>query len=307
MKKPILLFCASALVILVHSSWCAPGLGVPLNSQNTTGKELLRAFDRHDPDYHMMALLIIADIYGAKINNGIVPDSNIRQGLGEITYAYLLEHPDLLNRSAEELVVAALKGVSAQIEEQKALWGRALRDAEAYFLTPSPENAERFFLALPDKHLPPIAFDQEILVIDIAFADGNFSLLEKKIDEGEPNAMDVGFRLINISDGANSEILYHVLGGILLKHPRLFIDKIAFHLGNRSPKEFDGQLQYLLNPVAWWEIPEDDEDQTKYQALFKKNKELRIKALKSVENDDLENIRDRCLAILLAILEEIGN
>ena len=304
MKKPILLFCASALVILVHSSWCAPGLGVPLNSQNTTGKELLRAFDRKDPDYHMMALLIIADIYGAKINNGISPDSSLRQGLGEITYAYLLEHPDLLNRSAEELVVAALKGVPAQIEEQKALWGRVLRDAEAYFLTPSPENAERFFLALPEARLPTIAFEQEHLVINAVFDEGKFSILEKRISEGEPNAVDVAFRLNNISDGIFSEELSYDIGEILPKNPRLFLQKVEAHWSHLSPDEFKGRLESVLHPVFWWEIPDDDDgDQTKYQALFKKNRELRIQALKSIKDEELINIRDRCLAIL----EDIKN
>ena len=305
MKKRVSISIVFALLILGNSLWSAGGPELLQNRQDITARQLQEMWNSYK--YYDAVLGNIGAIYRAKLNNGVAPNRSILQGLAELTFAYLSEHPEVLDRPAEELVSDALKDLPRQVEEQKATWGKALEAAEAYFSQATPEHARAFFLALPDKYLPPIAFDQEILVIHIAFADGNFSLLEKNIDEGEPNAMDVGFRLINISDGANSEVLSHVLGGILLKHPRLFLDKIAFHLGNRSPKEFDGQLQYLLNPVAWWEIPEDDEDQTKYQALFKKNKELRIKALKSVENDDLENIRDRCLAILLAILEEIGN
>jgi len=247
------------------------------------------------------ALRMISEIYRVRINDGAAPDEELRIGLADIIWAYLDENPGSLDRPASEIITVALKNVPRQIEEQKALWGRALEAAEAYFSKATPENARALSQALPDRQLPRIAFNQERLVIYKAFADSSFSLLDQEFADGEPNAIDVGFRLINISDGGAAEALFHDLGEILLKHPRLFLEKVAAHLGNKSHEEFDRLLRSMLNPVAWWEMPENDDSETKYRALFEKNRELRIQALRSVKDVDLKDIRDSCLAVLGAI------
>jgi hypothetical protein len=248
-------------------------------------------------------LRMISEIYRVRINDGTAPDEELRIGLADIIWAYLDENPGSLDRPASEIIAAALKNVPRQIEEQKALWGRALEAAEAYSLKATPENARALSQALPDRQLPRIAFDQEVLVVNIA--DGIFSsLVRPKMDEGEPNAMDVGFRMINIADGGFGEMLFSALGEISAKHPRLFLEKAAAHLGSKSRVDLDWLLASILtpNPFAWGEMPDDySEDDPRALALVKKEAELRIRTLKTVNDKDLRTIRDHCLAVLEAI------
>jgi hypothetical protein len=250
------------------------------------------------------ALRMISEIYRVRINNGAAPGEELRIGLADLIWAYLDEHPGSLDRPAPELIAVALKNVPRQIEDQKALWGRALEAAEAYFSKATSENARALSQALPDRQLPRIAFDQEVLVVKIA--DRIFSsLLRPKMDEGEPNATDVGFRLINIADGGFGEMLFSALGEISAKHPRLFLEKAAAHLGSRSRDDLDRLLDFILtpDPFAWTEMPDDySENDPRALALVKKEAELRIQALKTVDARDLRTIRDHCLAVLEAVV-----
>ena len=249
------------------------------------------------------ALRLISEIYRVRWNGGEAPDKELQIGLADLIWTYLDENPGSLDRPASEIIAAALKNVPRQIKEQKVLWGRALKAAEEYFSKATPENARALSQALPDRQLPRIAFDQEVLVVNIA--DGILSsLLKQKMDEGEPNAMDVGFRMINIADGGFGEMLFSALGEISAKHPRLFLEKAAAHLGSKSRDDLDRLLHSILypQPFAWREIPDDySEDDPRLKVLVKHEAELRIQALKTVDDKDLRTIRDRCLAVLEAI------
>lgn len=251
---------------------------------------------------YAFALQSMSDFYRDRLNNGESPDEELRIGLGDLFSDYLSENPRYLDLQAAELFALAFKEVHSLIEEQKAIWSGALNAAKAYYSTMSPELAKAFFEALPDHRLPRLAFDQEVLVIRVASSDRNMSELKEKLEAGEPAAVNVGFRLIYISDGAFAEELFHVLGEILPKHPRLFLEKAAAHLGRKNREDSDWILDHLvLDLIAWWEMPEDDDEKgTKRLALEEKERELRIKALKSVEDDGLRTIRDRCLALLTA-------
>jgi hypothetical protein len=268
------------------------------NSANITGAELLRMLRSSSSAGTDQASSLIGEIYGPKLNNGIIPDSETLYGLGRILMDYMTDHPVSQGRSVEQLVMEVLKDAPAQIEEIKAFWANAYKVAEAYFSHPSPENAEKLYMALPDKRLPSLDFKGYVQLGNLIFDFGsNFSILEKNMEEGDPHAVDVGFRLINISDGAAGEVLVHALGEILPKHPRLFLQKLLVHRFKAEPSVFR-LLGEILNPVAWWEIPEDDINQVKYKELLNTRLALRIKALESVDDPDLKEIRDLCLAKL---------
>jgi len=189
---------------------------------------------------------------------------------------------------------------SAQIAALKTFWGNAYKAAQAYFSLPSPETAKKFYMALPDKRLPSLDPDGEFRLSDLVFdfwdsgMAKNFSILKKDMEEGEPNAVDVGFRLINISDGGNGEALLYALGHIIDRHPILFLQKIIAHQGESEPSALE-LLDDILDPVAWWE---QQQDEAGYPELLKRRLEIRIKALESVNDNDLKEIRDRCLTIL---------
>jgi hypothetical protein len=306
MKKLALFLMVSLPVFHAGLSWSMENAGAPQESQSITGGELLRLFYSHSAFGSDRALSYIGEIYGPKINNGIIPDHETLYGLGRILMAYLEDHPASQDRPVADLVMEVLKNGPAQIEKHKILWAKAYKAAEAYFSQPSPENAEKFFMALPDRQLPGLDFQGEVRLVHFVFDFGqNFSNLEKRMEEGDRHAVDLGFRLINISDGAAGEVLGHAIGQILLKHPRLFLQKVLAHQGKTEPPVLE-LLEGILNPVGWWEIPEDDNDGAKYRALCKKNRDLRIKALESVKDSNLKDIRDRCLAVLQKMCGEIG-
>jgi hypothetical protein len=268
------------------------------NSANITGAELLRMLRSSSSGGVNQASSLIGEIYGPKLNNGIIPDSETLYGLGRILMDYMTDHPASQARSVEQLVMEVLKDAPVQIEEIKAFWANAYKVAEAYFSQPSPENAKRLYMALPDKRLPSLDFKGMVRLIDLIFNFGShFSLLEKSMEDGDPLAIDVGFRLINISDGASGEAIVHAIGEILPKHPRLFLQKLLAHRFKTEPEVFE-LLKSILNPVGWWEIPEDDNDLVKYKELLSARLALRIKALESVNDPELKEIRDFCLGKL---------
>lgn len=245
----------------------------------------------------------MSDYYRDKINNGQIPDDELSIGLVDLFLGFLSQNPTYQDRQVSELLAVAFKNVPGQIEEQKAIWSKALKAGQAYYLELSPELAKAYFEALPDHQLPRIAFEQQVPVVEMAY--GNLGKLEEKFQVGEPNAVDIGFRLIHISDGAFSEELFHALGEIVAWNPRLFLEKAAAHLGRKSLiDDPDYVLDHIiLDLVAWWEIPEDDDEtRTKTRALEEKERERRIEALKTVTDKSLQAIRDRCLAILTAKL-----
>lgn len=290
------------LALILIASILLAGFGQVAQSAQTnakiTGAELLKMLRSSSSGGVNQASSLIGEIYGPKLNNGIIPDSETLYGLGRILMDYMTDHPASQARSVEQLVMEVLKDAPLQIEEIKAFWANAYKVAEAYFSQPSPENAEKLYMALPDKRLPSLDFKGQVRLVDLIFNFGShFSLLEKSMEDGDPLAIDVAFRLINISDGASGEDLDHAIGEILPKHPRLFLQKLLAHRFKTEPEVFE-LLESILNPVGWWEIPEDDNNLVKYKELLNTRLALRIKALESVNDPELKEIRDFCLAEL---------
>jgi hypothetical protein len=133
-------------------------------------------------------LSYIAEIYSNRINKGIVPDKSTLNAFGEIFVLYMKNNREKWDKPVEELVVEALKDAPAQIEAQKAYWNNAYKVAEAYFAQPSPENAEKLYLALPEKRMPTLDYDSEARLSELIFdfwgagRRKNFSTLDKNVD-----------------------------------------------------------------------------------------------------------------------------
>ena len=280
----------------------------PKDTRGLSGRELYELLISIDVQKSDRAQAIIGQVYSRNYGHGVIPGRSTLYGFAEITKTYLRENPGKMVQPAETVINEVLGGVPDirrlpdKIKEQKRFWLNVDKAAKAYFAEPSPSNAQELYMALPQRRLSVLdddGFERALQTIFDSFSGegANFSILEKNIQEGEPNAVDVGFRLINIADGAAAEDLFHDLGKILDKDPRLFLHKLAEHQGKTEPTVFD-LLDSILNPVAGWEVP--DEDMSKYNELFKNRLENRIKALESIDDEKVKPIRDKCLSILRA-------
>lgn len=301
MKKALCL-----LLVLISSIplWgTAQNAASPQKSTDITGNELVRMLKGSTYD-HDRALSYIGRIYGKNINHGNAPDSGMLDGFAEILENYLFTTDRKWDVPAEGLVTEALKDAPAMISAQEIIWKTAYKAAQVYFSEPTPKNAEKLFLALPEEGAFIYLAEGEARVIDLIFdytAEGrskNLSVLEKNIEAGEPHAVDVGFRLIHLTDGATAEILLYILGRFADNHPRLFLQKLLAHLGKPGSSLSWRLDNILLMITAWGEIPEAGNDPVKIKEIRNARFAFRIKALESVGDPDLKEIRDRCLSIL---------
>lgn len=173
--------------------------------------------------------------------------------------------------------------------DEKIDWEKIKEVATAYFNYPSSENALKFYLTLPERG-PVLRGD----VVDFIFKYENFRMLEKQVYASDPNAVKVAFRIINISDGYYTEITETALGNLIRINPRLFLQELNSHKNIRP-----------IEDSAVTMVGEIFADRFKAQKL---EIELRIRALETVKNDNLIEIRDQCIKILnehLKYLEKI--
>jgi hypothetical protein len=269
------------------------------DARSISSRELLAMFHSVDSVNMRKALSLIGDIYASRYNEGIIPDEDTLYGLGQVVADYLSVHPDEMDQAAERVVVKALRDAPGKIQEHKLFWEKAYAAAQIYFSNPSSENADRLYRLLPDRRLPGLDFKGQTRLF--YFFDGKLSILIKKFEAGDPHALDIGFRLINISDGAFAEILFPGLGRAIPDHPRLFLQKLRTNLNKEDFDLLDG----ILYPLSLGEIPENDPDHVKYKELRNARIEVRIKALKTVQDVELRELRDRCILILEKMRNEI--
>ena len=107
--------------------------------------------------------------------------------------------------------------------------------------------------------------------------------IEKHIHAGDRNAVKAGFRLFNISDGWYSHRLDMALGDLIRINTKLFLEELKSHRN----------ITFVIRrgpPV----YPSGDEYVDNFEAQ-KSEIKLRIKALESIKDKDLIEIRDECI------------
>jgi hypothetical protein len=251
----------------------------------------------------------IRDTYAVELNNGVVPDWRTVYRLEQLLKKYMNGHKSEWGQPAELIIINGLKEAPSQISKERAYWEKAIKAAGEYFGNPSPENAEELFLALPENTNKIDDFldaegEEMILnyIVDFSAGGGrrHLSIIEKAIKAGEPHAVDVAFRLFSISDGAYTESLCFILGELLIpNHPRLFLQRAFIHQEDVGWKKFNDHIECILQMATeWGEIPEAGGDQAKYKQIYNDRIARRIKALESVDDPGLQDIRNQCLEIL---------
>lgn len=302
MKKVAFLLMSILLVLHPGQAGSAGSAEPTQDSQNISARKLVAMFYAGDGTLDR-ALALIGDIYASRYNNGIIPERETLYGLGQVVAAFIKAHPNKGDLVAEKVVTEALKGAKEQIRAQEVFWDTAYQAAEVYLSEPSAENGERLYQSLPDRRLPGLDFKGEVRLSRFFYGSpweggvDRLSFLVKRAEGGDAHALDIAVRLINISDGAFGEDLVHGLGTVIPVQPRLFLETLLSNRGKTEPPVVE-LLDSILEPVGWWEVPENDPDSMKLQKLRNGRIDIRIKALKSVEDPALRGLRDRCLSIL---------
>lgn len=293
--RPLVIFLLAGVALSLSGHLLAQWTESPRNQEAFTGQQLYEAI-KHWTPRRKPALAFLEGLYADKIDNGKIPDSLV---LGEVFVMFMENNKDKWTEPVVELVIKALKNAPAQIESQKAYWATAYAAAKAYFAQPTPENAAKFLMALPASRLPMFDLEGESrlreYVLDFVGAERtNFGVLDKQLEQANPVAWDICYRLLNISDGAYSETILYGLGTFITINPRLFLQKVIAH----QP----GSMHYLNNMLRmvaeFGEIPEAGGDSDKYDKIYHDRISERIKALESVPDPDLADLRDACISKL---------
>jgi len=306
------LILAVLIVLVLPSQAVAQNAASLQKSTDITGSELLKKL-HSDYSEHNWAVAYITGIYTRHFNNGVIPGLDKREHFADIVDYYVYTLNGKLDVPAQTLVIEAIKSAPALIDAQKRLWTNAYKAAEVYFAQPSLLNAEKFCTALPNRRIPTLDDNGETRFQDLVFdfiapAHGpydtppptlrkNFSTIERDMDKGDPYAVEIMFRLYYFSDGAVAETICFVLGKLMSTHPHLFLQKLVGHEANLDGDDINS-IVCMVSELG--EIPEAGDDPVKFKQIYDERIMRRIKALESIDDPDLREIRDRCLARLKA-------
>jgi hypothetical protein len=180
--------------------------------------------------------------------------------------------------SASALVGYPSKGHAAQAFS----WANAIEAYDKYIDYPIPENAKSLLAALP----MDISYGQ----IGNAgrerkhiFSADNFPVLHFEALSGDSLAVEILFRLLNVTDAAYAETVEATLGTVLRFHPKVFLDVCLIYENAKViktwgfPATFTGQ-GYFEHPKA-------------ARVILEK----RIEALEGVTDSKYAIIKDACI------------
>jgi hypothetical protein len=163
-------------------------------------------------------------------------------------------------------------------------WAQLAKAWQAYHDYPSSNNAAQVARLLPE-----IYINDKNIVLDGKVFNTIYSglmVLHYQILASDQNAVDLGFGLLGISDGAFTEELLWDLSSLIRINPKLFLAELQAHKKTKAI-ELLGLVVDRFAPYYHGE--------TQARAL---ERELRVKALETVTDNKLIKIRDKCIAVL---------
>lgn len=201
-------------------------------------------------------------------------------------------------------VILLISSILPAMAEGKSIqnrvdWDQLLVMLRAIEKEPSDKNAVRFLSLIPQKHTQDQFGDLEKFLDAIDSSKEYWQLLEK----GNPLIAESAFRLMAfILPGAFYEDFFIELGKLATNHPRLFLQLLKKYEHN-FPYEYPVTMTEILDIV-----PDvcSDEDWKRQGIERLKLYERRLRALKSVRDEDLLEVRDKCIKILEEIIKEIN-
>jgi hypothetical protein len=153
---------------------------------------------------------------------------------------------------------------------------------DAYINRPSHENAKALLMAMSVKRPGETIGDEELVLLHV-FGGANFPVLEAEVLAGDRLAVEIMFRLLNITDGAYNETVETILAGLVRNRPQLFIDVLYAYKDSEHIKKFGPPVDFV------------GEGYESHPDALSHDYEKRIEALESVKDPIYSNIKDGCI------------
>ena len=125
-------------------------------------------------------------------------------------------------------------GTVYQVEQTDLVlhWDKILISYNKYIDFPSQENAEELLASLPIDAPDKRIGDAEVVLKEI-FSAESYVILAQEAHSGDRIAVEIYFRMLNITDGLYAENIESGLGFIVRNHPRLFLEMLMKYKHNR--------------------------------------------------------------------------
>jgi hypothetical protein len=211
-----------------------------------------------------------------------------------------------------QLVVAMLAiislGAAQYNKQEKDNWEKVRQIFNAYFASPSAENAEKVLLVLPDRK-DVKDFENVNKTMDILYQEHIHDLHNLAI-KGDRLTLRIAFKAVPLMDGFYSEQMDSLIGSSIRAAPATFLEE-AFPVVKEESKRLAGFYPPLNMEVITWLLGgilaggifrEDEEFKPD---VFEKKIRLRMEALAKVKRQDLLELRDICLKILKEELKKM--
>jgi len=179
--------------------------------------------------------------------------------------------------------------LAQESKQAKTDWVQVREAFDAYFFSPTEENAMRVLSALPDKIDDETTNYEALNSAIIGIWDDHISELSALIKKGDRLALRIAYNYARFTDGIYSEAMCNIIGDSVVVMPVIFLEETGLFKKNypRSNVANDeGLSQILFYFIALYAFRPD---------VISKEVRARIKALESVEREDLLEFRDDCM------------
>ena len=170
-------------------------------------------------------------------------------------------------------------------------WERIVKVYDAYIESTSLGNAYNVIEILPRDRLRESQGDAESSLIHM-FSSDFYPVLQGEAISGVREAIEIHFRLLNITDGIYSEIVSSTLGQIVRNYPRLFLEVLQHYQNTNRirtrgyPVDFVGMGLNMHAKAALHVLKE------------------RMKALETVKHASLLNLSKACIIQLRRAIKQ---
>ena len=170
----------------------------------------------------------------------------------------------------------------AHQEGQPIDWNGIRKAYVSFSKNPSSCNGEVFVKELPKTPILDVRESEEKLnTYYLIISPIDHSPFRSIVLDGNRYAVEAVFRLLNISDGAGTEMLFSLLGDVMKLHPRLYLEI----LDKYKDMEF---FKLVGNAVEWNTEPLGSKEE-------KVELQTRIDALETVKDKEYRALRDACI------------
>jgi hypothetical protein len=193
-----------------------------------------------------------------------------------------------------------LSPMPAQQNKSQIIEWKKIREAfEAYSKSPTADNADKILIVMPKE------FDNKTANLDLwgdtlnhIWEGGPYTALKNQILKGDKLAIRISFRTLIISDGAFAESMVDLIGKSIRPNPEGYL-KEATGFIKYAPRMAFAVLDTVL--PEFYGLPEEN---PKGFEEFKKEVQLRIWSLETVNRPDLIELRDKCISRLIREIRE---